>query len=88
MVLLQKSHDTLTPVCHVLAHHERQVPCFDVLVMNQHLRPQRVSDPVGVSLVRNSVVSTCKDRYRYLFDISELYKLRLALGIYQSSVTI
>ena len=73
MVLLQEPHYTLAPVCHVLADHECQVPCFDVFVMGQHLRSQRVSDPMRVFLVCNYVMSAREDGYRDLFDIAELY---------------
>ena len=88
MVLLQEPHYTLAPVCHVLAYHECQMPCFDVLVMGQNLWSERVSDPVRVFLVRNYVVCTRKDGNRYLFDIAELDQFCLALRLEQIAVAV
>ena len=64
MVFLKESHNTFRPVRHVLTNHECQVASFDVLVVDKHLRIERISDPMCISLVSNSVVSARKDGNR------------------------
>ena len=61
MILLKYIHDTLLPICHVVANHEGEVATIDLFEVDQCLWLQLVSEPKRVFIVRDDVMYASED---------------------------